>query len=212
MAVVIDSGPITATDRAQDLPPDQWPMLVAARRRFCAVDLPYDCRELVRFVNESTVMLGPLGYADVTDFVRRGLELDPEMVDWAVRGLRSLKPNDPVRLSDAVELGRPNSGGAPLGNKNAAKDKAQGKQSLMLSAIVSRDYGTSRDYILARLVRDGHTSLHDAVQAGEKSAHAAALEVGYRKQPTALDRLRAAWRKATAEERRIFRNEVTEDL
>jgi hypothetical protein len=42
------------------------------------------------------------------------------------------------------------------------------------------------------------------VKAGELSAHAAAIEAGWRKKPTAFDTLASAWKKASAEEREQF--------
>lgn len=64
--------------------------------------------------------------------------------------------------------------------------------------------GNQRVYLLARLARDGHIALLQQVDAGEKSAHAAAKEVGYRKTPTTLDRLETLWAKATPAERTAF--------
>ena len=67
-------------------------------RTFCAINLPHDCRELLRFVDESLEMVTALGYSDVHDFVKRGLGLDPMMVAWAMKGLASLKPDESVRF------------------------------------------------------------------------------------------------------------------
>jgi hypothetical protein len=66
------------------------------------------------------------------------------------------------------------------------------------------DYGNSRDYILARLQRDGHSDLIAQVYAGELSAHAAAERVGYRKAKTPLQQLEHWWGKATPDERLAF--------
>lgn len=64
--------------------------------------------------------------------------------------------------------------------------------------------GRGRDYILARLQRDGHSDLIAQVYAGELSAHAAAQQVGYRRTRTPLDQLRHWWQKASALEREVF--------
>jgi hypothetical protein len=69
-------------------------------------------------------------------------------------------------------------------------------------------HGTSRAYILARLDRDGHTALAARVRAETLSANAAAIVVGYRKEPTPLDLLRKIWKKASKVERQTFRNEI----
>jgi hypothetical protein len=44
--------------------------------------------------------------------------------------------------------------------------------------------GRGRAYILARLDRDGHTELAAKVRAGEMSAYAAALQLGWRRKPS----------------------------
>jgi hypothetical protein len=60
--------------------------------------------------------------------------------------------------------------------------------------------GTSRAYTLDRL-RDERADLFARVQAGELSAHAAAIEAGWRKRATPLDQVRTLWRKLSAHER-----------
>jgi hypothetical protein len=65
--------------------------------------------------------------------------------------------------------------------------------------------GTSRAYTLARLSRE-RPDLYERVKARELSANAAATIAGWR--PSGLDQLRRAWRKASAEERRIFLEEA----
>ena len=76
------------------MPPDKWHALLLARRSFLHTNLPYDCRELLRFVEDAEQMYGKLGFNGVEDLVRRGLELDPQQVNWAVDGLRQMKPNE----------------------------------------------------------------------------------------------------------------------
>lgn len=67
--------------------------------------------------------------------------------------------------------------------------------------------GTSATYILKRLKRD-RPDLFARVTAGELSANAAAIEAGWRKQPSALEQLRKAWKRATEKERKAFLEEV----
>jgi hypothetical protein len=67
--------------------------------------------------------------------------------------------------------------------------------------------GNSRSAALDRLDRE-HPSLYARVVAGELSAHAAAIEAGFRKQRTPLDQLRHWWAKATPGERRLFTQEI----
>jgi hypothetical protein len=66
-------------------------------------------------------------------------------------------------------------------------------------------HGTSRAYTLARLERE-RPDLYERILAKELSANAAATIAGWR--PSRLDQLRRAWRKASAEERRIFLEEA----
>jgi hypothetical protein len=51
----------------------------------------------LRFVEEAAPMLTPLGYADLEDFITRGLELDPALVHWTLQGLKAeARRADPV--------------------------------------------------------------------------------------------------------------------
>jgi hypothetical protein len=67
--------------------------------------------------------------------------------------------------------------------------------------------GNSRAYVLDRLKRS-RPDLFDRVKAKELSANAAAIEAGFKRKPTPLDALQAAWRKATTEERAAFLREI----
>jgi hypothetical protein len=51
-------------------------------------------------------MLHPLGYADIQDFIRRGLDLNPSLVQWAVQGLQTSQPDAPIPFTHAIELRR----------------------------------------------------------------------------------------------------------
>jgi hypothetical protein len=62
------------------------------------------------------------------------------------------------------------------------------------------EYGTGRNYTLARLRRD-RPDLAARVRAGELSANAAAIEAGFRKPRSAYADLCAAWRRAAPEDR-----------
>jgi hypothetical protein len=59
--------------------------------------------------------------------------------------------------------------------KSQARAKDQGSDSDQGSK------GRGRDYIVARLIRDGHAELAAQIRAGKVSAHRAAIEAGYRK-------------------------------
>ncbi len=64
-------------------------------------------------------------------------------------------------------------------------------------------YGTAEHWI-ARLKGDQRLDLLARIEAGELSPHAAALEAGYRKVPSQLDKLNQAWDGATGEDRKAF--------
>jgi len=72
----------------------------------------------------------------------------------------------------------------------------------------SQTGGTGAEYLLRRLSRmDGDWLAR--YEAGEfKSVRAAAIAAGIVKVPTVIDKLRAAWKKATKEERLAFLEEI----
>ena len=197
--VKVITGPVDPTAYLDQVPRSQWSALVGARRSFLQVNLPYDCRELLRFVDESPAMLAELGYVNEDDFIARGLGLDPSLVQWAVNGLRTLKPDEPIPFARAVELGKH---GGDHGNQHTG-----GKRQVCNTNLASAS--TGRAYLLARLRRDGHNGLLQQIEAGDLSAHAAALQVGYRKQKTALQQLAHWWQKAAPTEQQEFLDWVT---
>jgi hypothetical protein len=73
--------------------------------------------------------------------------------------------------------------------------------------VEERPSGTSRQAAVRRLRKD-RPDLLEKVRAGELSAHAAAIEAGFRKRATPLDRLRSAWKSASKTERAAFMDEV----
>jgi hypothetical protein len=59
-----------------------------------------------------------------------------------------------------------------------------------------------------RKLKAEHPELWAEVEAGTKSTHGAAIAAGIVKVPGGIDRLRAAWKKATKEERLAFLEEI----
>ena len=51
--VKIDSGPLEATDKFEQVPKDKWFFLMLAKRDFLARRVSYDCRCLVEFCEEA---------------------------------------------------------------------------------------------------------------------------------------------------------------
>jgi hypothetical protein len=187
--VTIDSGPPDAADRLRDVPRDKWFELMQARRGFLRINLPYDCRQLLGFVEDAEKMYSLLGFTSANDFIKKGLELDPKQVSWAIEGLRRMQPNKPIPFKRAIELGK-------RGRPKKGEEKGAG-------GTLKR--GTnSRSYILARLARDGYTDLAGQVRNNEISAKAAAEQVGYRKRMTALEKIKKLWDKLDQNERKAY--------
>jgi hypothetical protein len=68
-------------------------------------------------------------------------------------------------------------------------------------------HGTDRAYLLGRLKRE-RPDLFRQVVKKELSAHAAAIEAGFRKKPSALDQIRRLWLRLSSEERAVFAEEI----
>src|SRR5882672_4071571 len=104
MAVVIDSGPVSAEDFLRHVPRDKWRELMLARRRFLDVRLSHDCRCLVQFVNDAEAMFEVLGFASAEQMIREGYGLEPKEIDIAVEWLKLNQPCEAVSLK--IVLGK----------------------------------------------------------------------------------------------------------
>jgi hypothetical protein len=188
-SVAVNTGPISAQDRPQDVPVEKWPMLIGARRTFAKANIPYDCRELLRFVSEAREfdMIGKLGYRDEEDFIRQGLGMDPETVGYALAALKRIKPDWALPFKEAVKFGKQ---GGDRKSEKAKEDQGNN--------VTLKRRGNRSDYTLARLRRD-RPDLAEQVTAGTLSAHAAAIQAGFRyatwSAPVDVDALRVAIRK-----------------
>ena len=204
-ALKIDTGPITARAYLSEIARADWGLLVGARRTFLNISLPHDCRELLRFVTEAQEMFAPLGYASLTDFIRRGLDLDPALVQWAVEGLRTLKPDEPIPFTVAVENGRARTQACaekatPLAQHRRPTKEEQDNKGRHTTLNGKRD----ADYYTARIARD-HPAILTKMQAGEyRSVRAAAKDAGILKEATILEKLTRLWGKASPAEQREF--------
>lgn len=87
--VTVRTGSVAADDSARDVDPGRWDELTWARRSFVKISVPYDCRSLLHFVDEAIEyrIWEQTGHADLDDYIRNGLEIDPELVEWARMGL-----------------------------------------------------------------------------------------------------------------------------
>jgi hypothetical protein len=91
---------------------------------------------------------------------------------------------------------------------NAADNYDPSPGSLDIVKASRMGAGNSADYLTARLKRD-HDDIFQRLAGGEfRSVRQAAIAAGIVKVPGGLDRLRAAWKKATKEERLAFLEEI----
>ena len=179
--VAVRTGPVSADDSARDVNPSRWLELTLARRTFVAINVPYDCRSLINFVDEAAAhrIWEQTGHADLDDYIHHGLEIDPELVEWARIGLSVIGKEKPIGLDVAVDAGR-----------NAAETLAKARDDAPKRGEVGRGRGSRSDnikpnkggtdtsYLAARLKRD-HPEIAARVANGEfKSIRAAALEAG----------------------------------
>jgi hypothetical protein len=91
--------------------------------------------------------------ASPADMVREGYDLDPEMVDWAIAGLRQMRPETEIGFEVAAFIGKlADRPGPPLGSRNAAKDKTAFNSGN--ARVISLGRRNDAAYIVARLERD----------------------------------------------------------
>ena len=177
--VNIRTGPVDASDAARDVPPQKWWDLTQARRSFTRTQLPYDCRSVITFVEEAEEyrMWERTGYANLDEYIRVGLELDPDMVHWARQGLARLDTSQPIPYGQAVETGKT----AAQKLHEAPKLKQHGgtrNTGQDYNIILPSNQGTEAKYLAGRLKRD-HPEIADRVARGEyRSIRAAALDAG----------------------------------
>jgi hypothetical protein len=126
------------------------------------------------------------GYDDREIYLREGLGLDPEAVDWALAGLRVTGVEAAVAFKEAQKLGRHG------GDRRSEQAKADQGNNITL-----KRRGTDPAYITARLRKEGFDDLANAVAAKTLSARAAAREAGIIIPPTPLTIVRRAWKRMT---------------
>ena len=120
VSVSVRTGPVTATQRAYDVPKEKWSLLLQRRKYFLQVNIPHDCRLLFDFIEdarecrmwESVEMADQnhvyRSFADLDDLVRNGLGIDPQIAEWAIAGIKKLRPEDAekaISLAKAVYSG-----------------------------------------------------------------------------------------------------------
>src|SRR5262245_50647693 len=122
------------------------------------------------------------------EFVSKG---PPEGLGTDLRTLKNLCRDDKQAL-DAID------------------EETTGVQGAHNDNVMKSEQGNSEQYALRRL-RKNRPDLHAEVIAGEKSAHAAMIEAGFRKVPTPLDVGKRAWVKMSKADRKAFLKFIEED-
>jgi len=187
--VAVRTGPVSADDSARDVNPSRWLELTLARRTFVAINVPYDCRSLINFVDEAAShrIWEHTGHADLDDYIHHGLDIDPELVEWARLGLSVIGKEKPVSLGVAIDAGKKvaeTMAKAPelMTAIEAGKQGGRGNKAVDNVNSFKTAKGGNRDtYLAARLKRD-HPEIAARVANGEfKSIRAAALEAGIRR-------------------------------
>lgn len=189
MAVKINRG-VSAYDAAGSVPPHLWDELLDARRHYCRASISGDCRLILQFVTDAEP-LNWLGFGSRDVYLRDGLGVEPEVIAWAVDGLKTIGVDAPVEFAKAIEVGKltpadrattaqpmpapkppPKHSGPGRGKKveNAASDRSG------VSDVIK--HGENADYLTRRIARDAPAVL-ERMKSGEfKSVRAAAIVAG----------------------------------
>ncbi|CAK0778701.1 conserved hypothetical protein [Gammaproteobacteria bacterium] len=206
--VTIRTGAITENDSPEDLPRDKWFTLTGQRRLFVRINITSDCRQLIRFIDEAKryKMWEATGHTDLDDYIRTGLLIDPAIVGWAIEGLKTMKPDEPIPLEVAVSVGKRAEAAArtvqsvePLESHGGDQiterlDKAEN--------VKSNSGGNSKEYRAAKLKRD-HPEIADRLANGEfKSIREAERAAGMKVPPvlTPLERIQRSISRLTKQE------------
>lgn len=221
-AVKVDRGPVEAIERLEWVPRERWPELLRARRSFVQINIPADCRKLLQFIEEAGQMYAELGYSDVQDLVRRGLEIDPSIADWAVKGLKAIKASEPVPLESAVKLGKAQAMAADPEVKALTTHAeaiatqprgGDGKVSTKTDLYdVKNGSGNSAAYLVRRLKRDAPDVAAQLAQGAFKSARAAAIAAGIIREKTRVEQAMAHVRRMSQQELYEFEDRLNQHL
>lgn len=208
MAVVVDSGPIVATDKPEKVPREKWGILMDARRSFLKINMSHDCRCLVGFVDDAEVMYEALGFKSAEDMIEHGYELSPGEIAIATEWLRINQPDQPVNFETANRRGLSE---LMVKTKPAAKHGTNQHTRGVANGTSSKG-SNHASYLAARIKRD-RPDIAAAVERGDlneqgkpkfPSMRSAAIAAGIVKVKTPLENLQAAWKKTNEEDRGIF--------
>jgi hypothetical protein len=214
MVVNVQAGGVTisrgafSSDNLRTANPDQWQEIIDEYRLFCTRALPTDCRNLLRMVDEGEAT-GWACFNDREHYIREGLGLDPEAVDWALLGLRVMGVAAPVAYDHAQTAGRAQAMAQPNGVPALAKHgEIGGGHSDGRVDNIKSDGGTSAAYLVARLKRDAPDIAKRLAKGEFRSARAAGIEAGIVKPESPLTTVRRAWKRMSPADREAFLKEV----
>jgi len=91
-------------DNFADVPRESWQELIGEYRWYCRTAIQNDCRNLLRMVSGAEAV-DWAGYKDRDHYLREGLDLDPQAVDWALTGLSIAGVEAPIGFEEAKKLG-----------------------------------------------------------------------------------------------------------
>ena len=177
--VKIDSGPLEATDKFEQVPKDKWFFLMLAKRDFLSTNLAYDCRCLVEFCEEAELVYADCGFSSAAEMIQHGYELDPVEIELAVAWLKHNQPASEVGLG-AVKLKITEAKANPLASVGKI---GNGRPSDSSVGNSNSTIGNTNEYLLRRLARD-QPELLDKIETGELTVNQAAIQAGIRKKPT----------------------------
>ena len=163
---------VLGSDPAAEVPREKWGELLLARMDFCEQVVPSDCRNLLYFIQDAAAN-NWLDLGGREEYIR-ALKLEPQMVDWALEGLKATRPDVAVEFAAAAEIGKKLL--TKGGDRKSVAFKDQSSNTQLIP--VSKKWDAA--YIRARLERDGHTEQLQKIERGETSAHAVAVELGWR--------------------------------
>ena len=168
-SIKVQTGPVDAMDQPQDVAKEKWHLLMLEKRSYLAVHIPHDCRCLLEFTQQAEEMWKELGFKSADDMIRNGFELEPNDARNAVKWLKRWKPDEAVSYKTAVERAR----------DQAATIKQGTRTDLQHSGNTTKLKGRKTvEHHLRRLAKH-RPDILARYEAGELSAHAAALEAGF---------------------------------
>lgn len=196
--VKIDSGPLEATDKFEQVPKDKWFFLMLAKRDFLARRVAYDCRCLVEFCEEAELVYADCGFNSAAEMIQHGYELDPVEIELAVAWLKHNQPKQEIALESVTKTAdkiRELRDVHPNWTQQQIADEV-GCSQQYVAKVVTTNKSESDNLVVSPTLqsrtdkadfRKLPAELQQKVAAKEVSLNAAAIAAGIRKKPTAAE-------------------------